>query len=69
MLRVVHVEASATGRSLVQGSPTECVCVLIKYNNIPLHLKGVGRTGPTKKQRKKEFVWVRNLASYFELRI
>jgi len=23
----VHVEASTTGRSLVQGSPAECVCV------------------------------------------
>ena len=26
VLFVVQVEASATGRSFIQGSPTECVC-------------------------------------------
>ena len=26
MLFVVQVEASATGRSFIQGSPNECVC-------------------------------------------
>jgi hypothetical protein len=25
---LLHVDASATGRSLVQGIPTECVCVV-----------------------------------------
>jgi hypothetical protein len=25
---VVHVDASTTGRSLVQGIPTKCVCVV-----------------------------------------
>ena len=38
-----QVEVSATGRSLVQRSPTECAGVslsVIKCNNRPLHLKG-----------------------------
>jgi hypothetical protein len=42
MLCVVHVEVSATGRSLVQRSPTECVYVslsVIRCNNNPLDLK------------------------------
>ena len=29
MLFVVQVEASATGRSFVQGSPTECLCAYV----------------------------------------
>jgi hypothetical protein len=35
-----QVQVSATGRSLVQRSPTECLCVLIvtKCNNNPLQL-------------------------------
>ena len=52
-----HVEVPATGRSLVQGSPTECVCVLLsatRCNNNPRHLQWVGRRGHTKKERKKE---------------
>ena len=41
-----QVEVSAQGRSLVQRSPTECVCVslcVIRGNNNPLHLQRVGR--------------------------
>jgi hypothetical protein len=39
MLCVVQVEASATGRSLVQGSPTDCVSQnVIRRNSNPLHL-------------------------------
>ena len=41
-----QVEVSATGRSLVQKGPTECVCVhmsVIWWNNNPLHLKRVGK--------------------------
>ena len=54
VLCVVQVKekASATGRSLVQGSPTECVCVsVIGCNNNPLHLKWVGRRRHTKIER------------------
>jgi len=32
-LCVIQVEASATGRFLVQGNPTECVCV-IEYGQV-----------------------------------
>jgi hypothetical protein len=34
-----QIQLSATVRSIVQGSPTECVCVIsmIKCNNNPLH--------------------------------
>ena len=41
---VVHVDVSATCRSIVEGNPTECVCVrerIIKRNSKPLHLRGV----------------------------
>jgi hypothetical protein len=45
-----HVEVPAMGRSLIQGSPTECVCVCIymllsatRSNSNPRHLKWVGR--------------------------
>jgi len=46
---VVRLEISASGRSLVQTSPTECVCV-ISCNNNPLRLQWVDRTGQTKKE-------------------
>jgi hypothetical protein len=49
---VVYVQTSAKGRSLVQGSRTECVrvCVcVIKCNNNSLHLLWVGRRVSTKK--------------------
>jgi hypothetical protein len=36
MLCVVQVQASATSRSLVQGSPNVCV---IRWNNNPLHVQ------------------------------
>jgi hypothetical protein len=50
VLCLVQLEASAMGRSLVQRSPTECVCVcvslsVIRCNNNPLHLQWVGRIG------------------------
>ena len=51
---VVQVHASATGRSLVQGSPTECVCVhvcVIRLNNNPVHVQWVGRKGRTKRNQ------------------
>ena len=59
LMRVVccQVEVSATGRSLVQRSPIECVRVyfsVIRCNNNPLYLQWVGRRGHTK--RKKENV-------------
>jgi hypothetical protein len=50
-----QVEVSATGRSLIQSSPTECVCVslsVIKCKNNPLHLQWVRRRGQTKKEKK-----------------
>ena len=42
MLCVVQVEVYTSGRSFVQGSPTECVCVsllVIRCNTNPLHLQ------------------------------
>jgi len=46
--------ASATGRFLVQESPTECVSPgVIRCNNNPLHLREVGRKVPNNKGRKK----------------
>jgi hypothetical protein len=54
-----QVEVSATGRSLVQRNPIECVCVcvslnVIKRNNNPVHLQSVGRRGQTKKERRNK---------------
>jgi hypothetical protein len=60
MLCVVQVEVSVTGRSLVQMSPTECVCACVRAcvcaslsvfrcNNKPLHLRQVGSRSQTKK--------------------
>jgi hypothetical protein len=52
-------EISATGRSIVQKIPTECVCVCVCHSmwsgaSITLHtLHWVGTRGPTKKERKK----------------
>ena len=56
VLKVVycHVEVSATGRSLVQRSPTECVSLnVMKCNNNRLHLQCVGVI-LGQKERKKE---------------
>jgi len=45
---VVKVEAFVTGRSLVQRSRTERVCVtVIRCNSNPLHIR-VGSRDPTK---------------------
>jgi hypothetical protein len=55
--RVLSGTVSATGRSLVQRSPTERVCVslsVIRCNNNPLHLQWLGRRDQTKKGRKEE---------------
>jgi len=54
----VQVEVSATGRSLVQGGRTECVCVCVSLNvirctNSPTS-KQVGRRDHTERERKKE---------------
>jgi hypothetical protein len=43
-----QVEISATDRSLIQRSPTVCMCVslsVIRGNSKPLHLEWVGRRG------------------------
>jgi hypothetical protein len=46
--------ASATGRFLVQWSPTECVSpVVIRCKSNPLHLQEIGREFPNNKGRKK----------------
>jgi len=48
-----QVEGSATGRSLVQRSPTECVSLnVINCNNNALHLQWVGRRGQNKNSMK-----------------
>ena len=47
VLCAVQAEASATSRSLVQGSTTECMCV-----NNSLHLQWTGRTGMNKKKKE-----------------
>jgi hypothetical protein len=48
------VGVSATGRSLVQRNPTECVSLsVIRCNTNHLRLQGVGRRGQTKKKLKK----------------
>jgi len=44
------------GRSLVQRSPSECECVcvslgVIRHNNYPAHLQGLGRKGQAKKEK------------------
>jgi hypothetical protein len=47
-LSVVNIEVFTTGRSLVQGIPTECECLcvcvslsVIRCKNNPLHLKRI----------------------------
>ena len=52
-----QVDVYATGWSLVQGSPTDCVCMslsVIRCNIDLLHLHWAGRRGRTKKERKRE---------------
>jgi uncharacterized protein YsxB (DUF464 family) len=54
-----QVDVSATGRSLVQRRPSECVCVcvslsVITCNNNLLHLRRVRIRGQTKTERKEE---------------
>jgi hypothetical protein len=48
---VAQVEASVTGRSLVQGNPTECVC-FVQCDHVKQHHhtdpQRVGRSGRTK---------------------
>ena len=58
-LCTVQVAFSATGRSLVQRSATDSVCVcvslsVIRCNNNLVHLHGVGRRGHTKEEINKE---------------
>jgi hypothetical protein len=50
----VQVGVSATGRSLVQGSPTNCICIshCDRRNNNPLHLVWVDTRGQIKKNEK-----------------
>ena len=53
------VEVSATGRSLVQRSPTNCVYVslcAVSCNSNPLHLQGVCTRGQTKKENVIEMI-------------
>ena len=46
-----------TGRSLVQGSPTECVSLsVIRWNNNPLRIHWISRRDETKRERKKKEV-------------
>ena len=43
-----NVEASATGRSLVQGSPNECMSLSVKRGSSrPLNLHYAGKSGLT----------------------
>jgi hypothetical protein len=52
-----HVKVSATGRSLVLGSPTECVCVsliMIRCNNNTLHLQRISRKVRLRKKERKK---------------
>jgi len=51
---------SAAGRSLVQRSPTDWVCVLlsvIRRNNSPLYLQWEGTIGQTEKERRILHTW------------
>jgi hypothetical protein len=51
-----QVEVFATGLSLVQRSPTECVCMslsVIRCNNNPVHLQRAGTRGQAKKERNE----------------
>jgi hypothetical protein len=57
MVSDTEKELSATGRSLVQGSPTECVYVsssVVSCNTNPLHLQRVRRKGQRRKERKRK---------------
>jgi len=63
ILVVVQVEASATGWSLIQGSPMYVDCVslnVIRHHNNPLHLKLLGsKTSDSKDwSDNKLFSWV-----------
>jgi hypothetical protein len=67
-----QVEVSTIGRSLVQGSPTEfvCVCVslsVIRCNSNPPYLHGVGRRLHTKKERNKQKNSQANKESYMNV--
>ena len=57
ILSDVQIEVSATGRSLVQGSPTECVYVslsVVSCNSNTLQLQRVRRKYQKRKERKKK---------------
>jgi hypothetical protein len=59
MLCVVQVETPATGRSLIQRSPSECMYVSLSVmtcNNNPLHLQWSMWKSSTKKFYKNEFI-------------
>ena len=54
VLCVMQLQVSATTRSVVHRSPTECVRVsfiVIRCNSNPLHLQCVGRRGQTGKEK------------------
>jgi len=68
-----QVKVCATGWSLVQRGPTECVCVCVCVcmcvyvcpvsvircnNNCLLYLQLVSKAGQTKRERKKETSWL-----------
>ena len=59
-----QVEVSATGRSLVQTSPTENIYVtlnVLKCNNNPLHLQWVGRKGSLLSKTERLELYVVNI--------
>ena len=63
-----EVEVSATGQFLVQGSPTDCVCMclrarprlgMVRGNNNPLHLHRLRWGGQTNRRKKIHGVLIR----------
>src|SRR5262245_49125207 len=58
-----QVEVSATGRSLVQRSPTDCgvsECDQVKINNLDTYCEQVGRRGKDYKTRRIIFIFNMN---------
>ena len=66
-----QVEFSSAGRSPIQSSPTECVCVSmieIRCNNKAVHLRYVGRIGGRgETNEKKGKTWKEEIVAYFKL--